>query len=185
MGRRLGVQRYQNKKTDKGKVRRFFANNKIELAASAALLTIGIGIGALYGKYSSHPKEQVQKTLKQEPMAENKIQNKAAEKNVPEKEITEEERKLNEQLLEAVMKEDIEEAKRLLDNGAKPNGKNSTGCPFLTWAAWNDDRDMVILLIERDVDVNAEDPFGYSALGIAETFGKKEMIELLKDHGAE
>ena len=163
-------------------MKKLLANRKLKLAAATVLFAASFGLGAFYGKHGNHPKEQA--TVKQKPIVENIVGNKAAEKSIPKREITPEQRKLNEQLLDAVMKMDVDEAKHLLDNGADLNGGNSTGCPFLTWAAWNNDKEMVLLLIEKGVDVNAEDAFDYSALDIANTFDKKEIVELLKGHGA-
>lgn len=175
----------RNKTIQKGKVRKFFAKYKTYMAASTVLFMVGLSAGIGYGTYEGHVKEQIERAEKQNPK---KTIKKALANNTPKDVVSKADKKeknpFNEQLLEAVMKGDVEEAKHLLDTGADPNGENSPGCPFLTWAAWNNDKEMVLLLIEKGVDVNAEDPFGCSALDIAKTFDKKEMVELLKGYGA-
>ncbi len=40
------------------------------------------------------------------------------------------------------------------------------------------------LLLHRGADINVRDPFDYTALKIAQRQGHKEIVELLKAHGA-
>jgi hypothetical protein len=46
------------------------------------------------------------------------------------------------------------------------------------------DRQMVKLLLEHGADVNAKDKGGWTALKRAQKRGAKEIVELLKAHGA-
>jgi len=49
------------------------------------------------------------------------------------------------------------------------------------WASTNGNKEVVELLIENGVDVNAKDKFGNTSLYYAYKFGNNEIIDLLKN----
>ncbi|MCK5563622.1 MAG: ankyrin repeat domain-containing protein [Planctomycetes bacterium] len=63
--------------------------------------------------------------------------------------------------------------------------ENSPATNKLLTACQLNDLDQVKLLLEKEVDINGTDPFGYSSLYYAVTKGNKEMIDLLLKSGAD
>jgi ankyrin repeat protein len=51
-------------------------------------------------------------------------------------------------------------------------------------AALNDQVDLVLLLIEKEADVNAKARNGWTPSDVASKWGHKDVVELLKSHGA-
>jgi len=80
----------------------------------------------------------------------------------------------------AVQKNHKEIAQLLIAEGAKVNGKGSWGCTPLQYA----DKVLAELLIVNGADVNAKDNDGYTPLRRAMNRGDKELIDLLRKHGA-
>ena len=54
----------------------------------------------------------------------------------------------------------------------------------LMWASKYGKIDMIKFVLKRGVDVNVKDEDGYTALMYAEENGDKDIIDLLKSHGA-
>lgn len=67
---------------------------------------------------------------------------------------------LNEELLDASKKGDVEKVKKLLKEGADANAKDRFGFTPLHYTALNGHFEVVKLLIERGADVNAKDKDG-------------------------
>jgi ankyrin repeat protein/beta-lactamase regulating signal transducer with metallopeptidase domain len=73
----------------------------------------------------------------------------------------------------------------LLDKGANPNVKeNERGKTPLHEAAKNGQKAVAELLISKDVDVNAKTRDGKTPMSLAKEKRHKEIIELLRKHGA-
>ncbi|MEO9964842.1 MAG: ankyrin repeat domain-containing protein [Reichenbachiella sp.] len=94
----------------------------------------------------------------------------------------------DEQLYQAVVKNDIEQARTLIEAGADPNFIKASGpwmkMSLLITAINNKNIEMTQLLLENDVDVNWRDGFKTSAIIYAANTGKTELLELLLANGA-
>jgi tetratricopeptide (TPR) repeat protein len=80
-------------------------------------------------------------------------------------------------------------AELLIAKGADINAKNNNGSTPLHWAVANGNADVAELLIAKGANINAEDNYGFTPLRRAEfavrlSLGKKNMVDLLKKHGA-
>jgi hypothetical protein len=91
---------------------------------------------------------------------------------------------VNEELLNACEKGDLEKVKLLLKEGADINTKNKYGWTPLMIACEKDNKEMVKLLLEKGADVKAKNINGKSALVIAYYYGHQEIVKLLKSYGA-
>lgn len=85
----------------------------------------------------------------------------------------------------AVAKGNLEVAEVLIKNGAEVNAKcsNTRNTP-LHWAARNDHKAVAELLIAKGADVNAKGTKGETPLDLAISKGNKELVDLLRKHGA-
>jgi ankyrin repeat protein len=72
----------------------------------------------------------------------------------------------------------------LVDNDADVNAKNKLGLTALIFAAQGGQIENIGCLIAAGADVNAKSKSGETALKFAETSERKDIIDLLKDHGA-
>ncbi|MBQ2621367.1 MAG: ankyrin repeat domain-containing protein [Thermoguttaceae bacterium] len=73
----------------------------------------------------------------------------------------------------------------LVKCGANVNAKDRWGhSSLLHEAVFNDDLELVKWLVERGVDVNTTNKMGWTALYTAKRYGKTEIAQWLKDHGA-
>ncbi|MBR6437328.1 MAG: ankyrin repeat domain-containing protein, partial [Thermoguttaceae bacterium] len=73
----------------------------------------------------------------------------------------------------------------LVKCGANVNAKDRWGhSSLLPEAVFNDDLELVKWLVERGVDVNTTNKMGWTALYTAKRYGKTEIAQWLKDHGA-
>ncbi|MGK0296493.1 MAG: ankyrin repeat protein [Gammaproteobacteria bacterium] len=94
----------------------------------------------------------------------------------------------NEELLEAVRDGDIAKAKSLLDNKADVNASRNDGTTALAWSVYNNNEDMVDLLIRsgRDgADVNAANENGVSPLHLACINQNASVVSKLLRAGAD
>jgi ankyrin repeat protein len=71
----------------------------------------------------------------------------------------------------------------LLSHGADANAKDQFGRSLLHYAS--DSTDMIGLLLDKGADVNVKDYEGRSPLLLAKEKGHTEIVELLRQHGAE
>lgn len=92
---------------------------------------------------------------------------------------------LNDDLLAATRKSDIEKVKTLLDKGADVNAKSPYGATPLFFACDRSNTEMVKLLLERGAEVNIKDTF-YGASPLIWVLGKNnpEIVRMLVEKGA-
>ena len=83
-------------------------------------------------------------------------------------------------LMQAVMNNESEIAKLLIENGADVNKKDGFKMTNLMLAANNQNIELVKLLLKNGADKNAKDDNGMTALKAAEEVKNKEIIDLLK-----
>jgi len=92
---------------------------------------------------------------------------------------------LNEELLAATRKSDIEKVKTLLAQGADVNAKSRYGATPLFFACDRSNTEMVKLLLEKGADPNVQDTF-YKATPLGWALGKNnpDIIRMLIEKGA-
>ena len=90
-------------------------------------------------------------------------------------------------LIKAVLLDDKEKVKALLEAGGDSNTKDDKGQPLLIDAVIRGEADIVRLLIAHGADVNAQDRKGLTPLHIAaeKSAGSVGLTQLLLDNGAE
>jgi len=98
-------------------------------------------------------------------------------------------------LIDAVRKNDVESAKRLIAKGISPNsmGDLSPGCiniksPALSIAVLNGYKDMAAMLLQAGAEADACDSFGKTPLHYAASLKPPiaiDLISILMDHGAD
>lgn len=91
----------------------------------------------------------------------------------------------NTPLMSAASNGDINAVKRLLNEGADVNAKDSDNWTALTKAARDGHTEIVKFLIEKGADVHAKAYKGYSALMVAALDGNTEIVKLLIEKGAD
>ncbi|MGN1309765.1 MAG: ankyrin repeat domain-containing protein, partial [Akkermansia sp.] len=94
-------------------------------------------------------------------------------------------KKVNDALLEAAREGNAECVRQLLDRGADIEAKDKDGETALIRAAWYGKTEVVSLLLDRGADIEAKDKYGYTPLIKAAEEGKKEVVSLLLDRGAD
>jgi ankyrin repeat protein len=72
----------------------------------------------------------------------------------------------------------------LKDNGADVDAKNKLGLTALIYASQGGHAENIECLITEGADVNAKSKSGETALKFAEVSNRKDIMELLKEHGA-
>lgn len=91
---------------------------------------------------------------------------------------------LNEEILAATRKGDVEKVKALLEKGADVNAKSRYGATPLFFACDRSNAEMVKLLLEKGADVNIKDTFyGATPLGWALGKGNPDIIRMLIEKG--
>lgn len=95
-------------------------------------------------------------------------------------------RKMNESfyipvLMQAVVNDEFEISKYLIENGADINQTDGFKMTNLMWAANNQNVELTKLLLKKGADKNAKDRTGMTALNAAEEVKNTEIIELLKN----
>jgi len=100
----------------------------------------------------------------------------------------EESERLNEQLIAAAKKNDLESAKEALAKGADKNARDKEQETFgrtpLMWTACNDSFEVADFLMKNDADVNATDSTERTALIHAAQRDSMRMVQLLLDNHA-
>lgn len=91
----------------------------------------------------------------------------------------------NKALLEAAEKGNLDEVKRLLDQGADIEARDDREATPLAWAARKGRLKVVRLLVAKGAKVNAEDRIGCTALRWACCHGHLNIAKLLLDNGAD
>jgi ankyrin repeat protein len=94
-------------------------------------------------------------------------------------------RKINESfyipvLMQAVVNDELEISKYLIENGADINQTDGFKMTNLMWAANNQNVELTKLLLKKGADKNAKDMNGMTALKAAQEVKNTEIIELLK-----
>jgi len=97
-----------------------------------------------------------------------------------EKEESNRQRMLNEDLLQAARENKTEEVAKLLSEGAEVNARDVEGRTSLIWASKNGNYEMAELLRDAKADPNAQDNMGYSALMEAANIGNIKLMKLLR-----
>jgi len=87
----------------------------------------------------------------------------------------------DEDLLDATERGDIDEVRKLLDEGANPNSKGYFRSTPLHNATKRENREVVQLLLEKRADPNAEDHRKWIPLHYAAVAGYDEIVQLLLD----
>ena len=94
-------------------------------------------------------------------------------------------RRIDEELLEAVKRNNIKRVEKLIKAGADVNIKdNYNSWTPLHYAAWKECTKAPKLLIEAGADVNAAEGFGWTPLHKAAMYGYTEIVKLLIEAGA-
>jgi hypothetical protein len=88
-------------------------------------------------------------------------------------------------ILDAAEANHIDEAKRLLANGADANAKNDKGVTPLDYAAANNARAMAEVLLAHGAQVNAKASDGWTALHVAANNNAIDVVEVLVSKGAQ
>lgn len=81
--------------------------------------------------------------------------------------------------------ERVEILEMLLSKKADPNLANASGSTALIVAIENGYADAIPLLIKAGADVNKADGYGNTPLGVANNYSKTDIVEILKQHGAQ
>ena len=84
----------------------------------------------------------------------------------------------------AIKKSDVEFVKRQVKAKENLNAKNQHGETPLHSAARYGNKEIIELLISKNVDVNATDDAGYTPHDLAKLIGKTEIGDFLRKHGA-
>lgn len=88
--------------------------------------------------------------------------------------------------VKAVKRGNISSVKSLLNQGISPDARDKNGTPALVWASYKGHTDMVELLLEFGVQVNARSgDGGATALFAASDAGHSDIVKVLLDSGAE
>jgi hypothetical protein len=92
---------------------------------------------------------------------------------------------LDEQLIQAAERGDLDLVNSLLDMGADVNGRVRGGTMPLMIAAFRGRLNMVKLLLDKGAEVNAKEKGGWTALMGAISKGHLDVVRLLVDRGAD
>lgn len=104
----------------------------------------------------------------------------------PQKEIIEEKREtMKEQFFKAVVKGDLKEVNRFLDQGIDINSKDSQGRTAIMIATYAKNAEMVKVLIDKGADVNLRDNMKNSPFLYAGAEGYLEILKLTIEAGAD
>lgn len=87
--------------------------------------------------------------------------------------------------LKATSKSNIEQVRRLLDEGVDVNSQGSSGRSALIYAIDNVDIEIIQLLISHGINLNLKNKAGWTALHWAANRGLLNIVQLLVNNGAE
>ncbi|EFA08079.1 protein phosphatase 1 regulatory subunit 16A [Tribolium castaneum] len=87
-------------------------------------------------------------------------------------------------LLEAAARNDIDEVRRLLMKGVSPDSCNEDGLTALHQCCIDNNEAMLLLLLEYNANVNAEDSEKWTPLHAAATCGHLKLVRILISRGA-
>ena len=91
----------------------------------------------------------------------------------------------NAPLLSAIRNRDLSEFKNILRSGTNLDMKDGRGCTPLHHTALTGQAQMLDALLDRNVEVDAADAAGRTALNLAAEYGTPEIVEKLLAHGAD
>jgi len=92
---------------------------------------------------------------------------------------------INNLLFRAVIRDDFDEVKWLIEAGADINALNKSGYTALMLASYLGRTEVAKLLVNAGADVRITNNDGYTALMLADQYGHKEVAELLREAGAD
>ncbi|CAD6241270.1 GSCOCG00002603001-RA-CDS [Cotesia congregata] len=87
-------------------------------------------------------------------------------------------------LHEAVIKNEPETVKKVLEETVDVNSRNNYGRAPIHWAASRGNTEIIELLMKADCDIEAKDKFGMRPLHMAAWYGHLDAVKLLVDAGA-
>lgn len=92
---------------------------------------------------------------------------------------------INKALFDAAHDGNIEEIKRLLDEGADINARDKDNNTILHWAISNDQLEAVKELLDRGIDIELRENGGFTALHFAARLRNVEIVKELLNRGAD
>lgn len=93
---------------------------------------------------------------------------------------------INQELIDAACKNNIDRVKELIESGASVNAKNILGgYASLHYAAINSNKNLAELLISNGADVDARDNYNATALLLATQYGFEDIAQLLINKDAD
>jgi ankyrin repeat protein len=85
----------------------------------------------------------------------------------------------------AIAQEDLQEVKRLLEQGAEVNGSDEEGLTPLHFAVFTGNLQIIKLLLEHGADMYVKQYDGCTPVHFAALEGNKEVLKLLETYGAD
>ena len=92
---------------------------------------------------------------------------------------------IEEMMVQAVLNDDLEKVRKLLNKKVSPNLTDGLGIPILHITAQNGQMDIAYELLKKGAEVNQLNSVGQSALAVAARFGHDNVVQLLLRNKAE